>query len=105
MVIQGPDVSENFAGVVAIVCVFVIFPIALAYARVIWKRGAAPPARPLSEETAQRLVQMQQSIDAMAIELERISEGQRFVTKLMSEKAPAALPQGAPSSKSSRAAD
>jgi hypothetical protein len=29
---------------------------------------------------------MQQSIDAMAVEIERISEGQRFVTKLLSER-------------------
>jgi hypothetical protein len=32
---------------------------------------------------------MQQSIDAMAVEIERISEGQRFVTRLLGEKASA----------------
>lgn len=38
---------------------------------------------------------MQHSIDAMSVEIERISEGQRFVTKLLSERPTgAALPAG-----------
>ena len=34
----------------------------------------------------QRLTEMQQSLDAVAIEVERISEGQRFATKLLAER-------------------
>ena len=30
--------------------------------------------------------QLQQSVDAIAVELERVSEGQRFVTKLLAER-------------------
>lgn len=37
----------------------------------------------LSEE---RLARIEQSIDAIAVEVERISEGQRFTTKLLSER-------------------
>jgi hypothetical protein len=33
-----------------------------------------------------RLSQIEHSIDAMAVEVERISEGQRFTTKLLSER-------------------
>ena len=33
-----------------------------------------------------RLSRIEQSIDAVAIEIERISEGQRFTTKLLSER-------------------
>ena len=33
-----------------------------------------------------RLSEMQQSLDAVAIEVERISEAQRFATKLLSER-------------------
>lgn len=33
-----------------------------------------------------KLTEMQQSLDAVAIEVERISEGQRFATKLLSER-------------------
>ena len=39
----------------------------------------------LSADSAQRLERIEQSIDAIALEIERISEGQRFVTKLLSE--------------------
>lgn len=43
------------------------------------KRPALPP------EVSGRLERMEQSIDAIAVEIERISEGQRFTTKLLAE--------------------
>ncbi|HEY3257253.1 MAG TPA: hypothetical protein VGJ64_00220 [Gemmatimonadaceae bacterium] len=46
-----------------------------------------------------RLERMEQGIDAIAVEVERISEGQRFTTKLLSEREGHALPA------SSRSAD
>jgi hypothetical protein len=46
-----------------------------------WDRKSIEPAS--SADTAARL----ERIDAMAVEVERISEGQRFVTRLMSEQA------------------
>jgi hypothetical protein len=33
-----------------------------------------------------RLERMEQAVDAIAVEIERISEGQRFTTKLLSER-------------------
>lgn len=33
-----------------------------------------------------RLTEIQQSLDAVAVEVERISEGQRFATKLLAER-------------------
>jgi hypothetical protein len=33
-----------------------------------------------------RLAEMQQSLDAVAVEVERISEGQRFTSKLLAER-------------------
>jgi len=46
-------------------------------------------------EVLTRLERMEQSIDAIAVEVERISEGQRFTTKLLSDVRDApALPQG-----------
>jgi hypothetical protein len=47
-------------------------------------REAAAPKIP-SDVTA-RLERMEQAIDAIAVEVERISEGQRFTTKLLSER-------------------
>ncbi len=47
----------------------------------------------ISPDILLRLERMEQGIDAIAVEVERISEGQRFTTKLLSERgAPAALP-------------
>jgi hypothetical protein len=69
-------------------------PIARAYARRI---GATPPERIPSDVVA-RLQRMEQAIDSIAIEVERISEGQRFTTKLLSERTaepqpPSSLPR------------
>jgi len=36
-----------------------------------------------------KLGEMQQSIDAVAVEIERVSEGQRFTSRLLSERAAA----------------
>ena len=48
------------------------------------ERGAAMPLR--NPETDERLERIEHAIDAMAVEVERISEGQRFVTKLLAER-------------------
>ena len=36
----------------------------------------------------QRLERVEQSVESIAIEIERISEGQRYVTKLLDERVP-----------------
>ena len=58
-------------------------PIARAFARRI-DRQSTPPALP--PETAARLERMEQAIDTIALEIERISEGQRFTTRLLSDR-------------------
>ena len=83
-------VASEIVPIVAILSVFVLGPIALAMARLIWKRATnPPPARgaALDHATQQKLEHLQQAVDTIAIEVERISEGQRFVTKLMSDRA------------------
>lgn len=42
----------------------------------------------MSGATEARLERMEQAVDAIAIEIERISEGQRFTTRLLSERTP-----------------
>lgn len=75
--------------VVAISIVSVIFvgaPLAIGFARTLWKRSSQPALPPAAlAETAQRLERLEGAVDSIAIEIERISEGQRFVTKLLSE--------------------
>jgi hypothetical protein len=84
----GPNSStkmQDVIPIVAILSVFVLFPIALSIARSIWRRGSLPQARP-DRDSAQRLERMEQAMDAIAIEIERVSEGQRFVTRLLSDQ-------------------
>jgi len=71
---------------------FIFFPLAVGAARAAWKRSSRPgPPPAVFTETAQRLERLEASVDAIAIEIERVSEGQRFVTKLLSESQPAPM--------------
>ena len=47
-----------------------------------------------SPQSQMRLERVEQAVDAIAVEVERVSEGQRFVTRLLSEGR-AASPLGA----------
>ena len=70
--------------------IFIGFPLAIGVAKSMFKRSARPgPPPAVFTETAQRLERLEASVDAIAIEIERVSEGQRFVTKLLSESQPA----------------
>jgi hypothetical protein len=73
-----------------IICfiLFVLSPLALSISRLIWKRGsrAAQHAPAIREDSGERLERIEQGMDAIAIEVERVSEGQRFVTRLLSER-------------------
>ena len=82
------NVSNDVVPIVAILSVFVLAPLAIAIARLIWKRATNAPrvSATTDQATQQRLEQLQQAVDAIAIEVERISEGQRFVTKIMSDR-------------------
>ena len=45
---------------------------------------SAPPELPPSDDD-NRITQLEQSIDAVAIEVERLGEGQRYMTRLIAE--------------------
>jgi hypothetical protein len=49
------------------------------------RRDAQIKLRSVPPDISARLERMEQSIDAVALEMERISEGQRFTTKLLSD--------------------
>lgn len=72
-------------GISIVFTIFVLFPLAIAAARLMWKRASAPRPSPALAEGAQRLERVEQAVDTIAIEIERISEGQRFVTRLLTE--------------------
>ena len=67
-----------------VVAIFIGFPLARAFARRMDRRGDAGAVR--AADLQPQILQLQESLDAMAVELERISEAQRFQAKLMSER-------------------
>lgn len=62
-------------------------PYVRALARRMDREAAAPKLAP---DAAARLERMEQAIEAIAVEVERIAEGQRFTTKLLSSRGSAA---------------
>ena len=85
---------DAVAALGAVFMIFVLAPIAFAAARLIWKRATSspPPASAISADASRRLERLEQGMDAIAIEIERVSEGQRFVTRLLSDAHGAPVP-------------
>ena len=80
---SGDDFEEGVAAGVFPTAIF--FALIFLYRR--WrrkKRGPEKPARAI-EDNSGRLERLEQGMEAIAIEIERVSEGQRFVTKLLSD--------------------
>ncbi|MFL5565662.1 MAG: hypothetical protein ACJ77J_11265 [Gemmatimonadaceae bacterium] len=65
--------------------VLLFMSVVLFFARRRWKRSPRGLPSSMASESAQRLERLEHGMDAIAIEIERVSEGQRFVTKLLSE--------------------
>ena len=78
-------------GIVAGTLMALLFPLVRAYARKLELEGAQPR---IPAEVAERLARMEQAIDSVAVEIERISEAQRFTTRLLADRSNAALPAG-----------
>lgn len=83
-------------GVIVMSVVFIIFvmaPVAFAYARRIWKRTGVAAAPALPANLDDRLKAIEQAVESTAVEVERIGEGQRFMSRLFTEQR--ALGEGA----------
>ena len=83
MAISGVLVPISFFAMVSIISV--AMPLARAYARRM-ESGAGRPSVP--PDVTARLERMEQAIDSIAVEIERISEGQRFTTRLLADRVP-----------------
>jgi hypothetical protein len=90
----GPLTSGDITGIAIVFTLFVLAPLAFTMARIMWRRATATPPK-LDTAMADRMQRLEEGIDTIAIEVERISEGQRFVTRLLSdrEKQATALPR------------
>jgi hypothetical protein len=61
------------------------FPVARAHARRIEKSPQDPRMLSSAEASDARLERVERAVEAMALEVERMSEGQRFMTKLLGD--------------------
>jgi hypothetical protein len=57
------------------------------------RRLTQDPAPQAIERLTQQITQLQHSVDAAAVEIERLGEGQRFTTKLLSDRASSPAPR------------
>jgi hypothetical protein len=82
-----PPVDVSFELVAAVAIVFIVVavgPISVALARLIWKRTTSRGGD-AAWDSSPRLERLEHSVEAIAVEVERISEGQSTVTRLLTE--------------------
>jgi hypothetical protein len=75
----------NVTAIASVFTIFVLAPIAFAIARLIWRRATSTKPSATGWDSSQRMDRLEHAVDAIAVEVERISEGQRFVTRLLTE--------------------
>ena len=79
-----PEVVDiSIAFFLTMAAIIIGLPLARAFARRMDRRGGAPQ---IPGELTAQLDQLTQAVDAIALEVERISEGQRFTTRLLTEQ-------------------
>ena len=79
---MGPEIVVPLGAFTCAIVLAIGVPLARAYSR----RMDADSRNPrIPTEVAERLERMEHAIDSIAVEVERITEGQRFTTRLLSE--------------------
>jgi hypothetical protein len=87
---MGPRLSSGqVTGLGLAFTVFVLAPLAMAVLQRALRRSRAPAIASAAPDTANRLERIEQAVDAIALEMERVSEGQRFLTRVLGESVPA----------------
>ncbi len=80
---------SELAGLAIACATLILLPLAVAGAIRVLRRGMQSPT-PLSTGETERLTRLENSVDTIAVEVERISESQRYLTKLLAERSEAA---------------
>jgi hypothetical protein len=85
---SGPGSNDAFGEGIAAggFSVLLASAIAFLFVRQRWKHKLGARQPQLASDASQRLERLEQGMEAIAIEIERISEGQRFVTRLLSTR-------------------
>lgn len=84
--------AGQVTGISIVFILAVLMPLAIARARHVWKRATSPalPKPEILTSMAHRLERLENALDTVAIEVERIAEGQRFVARVLASGADAA---------------
>lgn len=93
----GPPNEPSAGQITAMSVVFmiaVLMPLSVALGRRLMGRSSKQAPAAASPEIVKRLDRLDEGLEAIAIEIERISEGQRFVTRVLGEGSPLALSAG-----------
>ena len=80
---HGPDTIVPLAFFAMITAVSIGVP----FVRAVVRRMDRAPSASMSPEVVARLERMEQAIETIAVEIERLAEGQRFTTRLLAERA------------------
>ena len=90
-VIKPPTIPDNLVAIVGVVfgtimIMVVATPIIRAIIRAIERRHQPAQAAALPADLGARLDRIEQTVDSIAVEIERVSEAQRFLTRLQTEQ-------------------
>lgn len=86
---NGPEVLVPIAFFAMIVTLVLGVPLVRARIRERERQSLNPVS---DAHAAERLARIEAAVESIAIEVERISEAQRFTTRLLSERASSAIP-------------
>jgi hypothetical protein len=79
---QAVDIAMGFFTMVTLVAIGT--PLARAFGRRMDRKTLAPPTQ--SPDESARLARIENALEAVAVEVERIGEGQRYVTQVMASR-------------------
>ena len=80
--------NEDIVIPIAVFTMITVIAIGVPLVRALARRMDRQPIAPaIPPELAAQIERMEHAIDSIAIEVERISEGQRFTTKLLADRA------------------
>ena len=82
----GSGAASTLSQLTGLAAVSLLIPFAVVWARRMWRRDSARPTPTVSprwNESFTRLERLEEAIGAIATEVERVSEGQRFMTRAL----------------------
>jgi hypothetical protein len=84
-IIQRID-NDAITAMFVMTCLAIIVPLSIGIARRMWRRPPAPMPMEPFDDMRHRMERLEQAVDAVAIEIERVAESQRFVAKVLIER-------------------